>query len=401
MLLVNKKNLTILAGDIKASPSVDFIFNKNIIEFFDTFSNKILSNQKAKNYPDLISLGFWIRKKNLELIKKKYFDEKLRIGVGLTFHITPSNVALNFAYSFILSVLCGNSNIVRVSNVKFDQKTIFFEILKKLMNKKKFLSIKKNNIFISYNYEEDDSVTRQLCNICDCRVIWGSDKTIQKIKRYDTKPNCKDLIFSDKYSVSILNLESKIFKVKSKIFDYAQKFYVDSLMFEQNACTSPHLIFWYGKNKTKNYELFWKNLNLIIQKGKLFNPDKKNTIDRYSKLCEFAATRNEILTVKREESIFRTVLKKIPKDIHNFRVGYGYYFEYFLQDINEINKYLSSKIQTLTYAGFDLGDIKKLMLKLKPHGIDRIVPFGRASEFNEIWDGYDLPRYFSKIIDIK
>ena len=143
MLLVNKKNLTILAGDIKESPSVDFIFNKNIIEFFDTFSNKILSNQKAKKYPDLISLGFWIRKKNLELIKQKYLDEKLRIGVGLTFHVTPSNVALNFAYSFILSVLCGNPNIVRVSNVKFDQRTIFFEILKKIMNKKKFLSIKK------------------------------------------------------------------------------------------------------------------------------------------------------------------------------------------------------------------------------------------------------------------
>lgn len=172
-------------------------------------------------------------------------------------------------------------------------------------------------------------------------------------------------------------------------------------MFDQNACTSPHLIFWHGKNNSENYKLFWKNLNFIIKKGKLFVPNKKNTIDRYSKLCEFAATRNEILTVKREEFIFRTVLKKIPKDIHNFRVGYGYYFEYFLKDIEQIDKYLTSKIQTLTYAGFELEDMKKLMLKLKPKGIDRIVPFGRASEFNEIWDGYDLPRYFSKIIDIK
>ena len=36
-----------------------------------------------------------------------------------------------------------------------------------------------------------------------------------------------------------------------------------------------------------------------------------------------------------------------------------------------------------------------------PNGIDRLIPIGRALEFSEIWDGYDLIRNLSRIIDLK
>jgi len=401
MQLIKNRNIKILAGNIKYFNKVHNLFDKFTFEFLDSLSQEILTNPQAKKHSDLISLGFWIRKKNLEIIKKKYDDETLRIGIGLTFHITPSNVAMNFAYSFVLSILGGNSNIIRVSNVEFDQKNIFFKILNKVFNKKKFKLIKDTNQFISYNYEMDNSITQYLSSICDCRVVWGSDKTIKSIKNCPTKATCKDIIFPDKYSISIINLNYLASKNKNHISDLAQKFYLDSLMFEQNACTSPHLIFWYGKKKNSTYNLFWKCLNSSISKGKLFSLNEKNMIDRYSKFCEFAAKRDEIETSFKDNFIFRTKLKSIPSDIYNLRVGYGYYFEYFLKNIFEIKKYISPKIQTLTYAGFDPKELKNMILDLKPNGIDRIVPFGRALEFNEIWDGYDLPRCFSKIIDIK
>ncbi|MDA9838883.1 hypothetical protein N9B99_04665 [Candidatus Pelagibacter sp.] len=34
-------------------------------------------------------------------------------------------------------------------------------------------------------------------------------------------------------------------------------------------------------------------------------------------------------------------------------------------------------------------------------GIDRIIPLGRSMEMNYLWDGYNLLRTLTRIIDIK
>ena len=44
------------------------------------------------------------------------------MGRGLIFHITPTNVPTNFFYSFIFSLLSGNSNIVKLPTKDFEEK---------------------------------------------------------------------------------------------------------------------------------------------------------------------------------------------------------------------------------------------------------------------------------------
>ena len=55
----------------------------------------------------------------------------------------------------------------------------------------------------------------------------------------------------------------------------------------------------------------------------------------------------------------------------------------------------------MTYFGFTIVELKKFISNARPLGIDRVVPVGRGLEFDRIWDGYDLIRSLSKIIDIK
>lgn len=40
-------------------------------------------------------------------------------GRGVAFHIAPSNVAVNFAFSLAAGLLTGNANIVRLSSKPF------------------------------------------------------------------------------------------------------------------------------------------------------------------------------------------------------------------------------------------------------------------------------------------
>ena len=62
------------------------------------------------------------------------------------------------------------------------------------------------HIFFQYN-SSDDAITQYLCKISDGRIIWGGDETIKQFKRYSTKPKVKDLYFTDKVSLSIINIE--------------------------------------------------------------------------------------------------------------------------------------------------------------------------------------------------
>ena len=66
-------------------------------EFLNDLYLSLKVNKKIKNFPDLMSFAFWCRKANITKLKNIFFDNKIRIGLGLAIHITPSNVPVNFA----------------------------------------------------------------------------------------------------------------------------------------------------------------------------------------------------------------------------------------------------------------------------------------------------------------
>ena len=109
-----KNKTKLLAGTniIKSEPRI--IFSKIACDFLEELSKNLLKNKKAKIYQDVVSFAFWCRKQNIEKYKSKFLSKDLRLGLGLTFHITPSNIPTNFAYSLIFGLITGNSNIVRV-----------------------------------------------------------------------------------------------------------------------------------------------------------------------------------------------------------------------------------------------------------------------------------------------
>lgn len=397
MQLFNNRMLYV-AGNKKVQNLSFEYFDNEVINFLSDLSEAILKNKKAKNYADLISFGFWIRKKNIFQIKSSYSKES-RYGHGLAFHITPSNVALNFAYSFVVSLLAGNSNILKVSKNNFQQNILFFSILKKLINTKKHSNIKKNNLFVEFKH--DDEIIAFFSKKADCRIVWGSDETINHIKKFDTKPLCKDLFFPDRYSISLLDIK-KIEKLrKNDLSNLAKKMFFDIFLYNQNACTSPHLIIWIGKKSKNLQKKFWSKIDELIKKNDIFEMTEKKMYDKYFYSCHLSAKRPEIKKNFKINSINFSELTNIPKDIDKFRIGNGYIFEIYFNNINKVNLGNNKKIQTLTYFGIAKKNIKNLINLGVLINVDRVVPVGRAFEFSEIWDGYDCIRSLSKITYIR
>ena len=112
-------------------------FSAEIIEFLDDLS-KSLNNFNKKNISDLKVFSFFCRKNNILRLKNKHHESNsVRFGLGLLFHITPSNIPTNFAYSLIFGLICGNSNIVKVPSKKFDEIDIICKSINYVLKKKK------------------------------------------------------------------------------------------------------------------------------------------------------------------------------------------------------------------------------------------------------------------------
>ena len=118
-------------------------YNNLVCDFICELSKMLIDHPSSHDYPDIKTLAFWCRKKNIDIMKSNFSSNQLRVGLGLVFHITPSNVPTNFAYSLLFGLLTGNSNIIKVPSKKFEQIHIICDCIKKVLQKKKYVQLKK------------------------------------------------------------------------------------------------------------------------------------------------------------------------------------------------------------------------------------------------------------------
>ena len=98
-------------------------FDETIIEFSSCVSGLLMNSKEAKAYPDIVTLGFWLRKSSVITLKERFEikEDNIRMGRGVAFHIAPSNVPVNYAYSLFTGLLTGNANIVRIPTKDYPQ----------------------------------------------------------------------------------------------------------------------------------------------------------------------------------------------------------------------------------------------------------------------------------------
>lgn len=387
-----------LVGKKKISSYVFEPYDPILCEFLDNLSSEIRSDKRSRNHPDIMTFAFWCRKANINQKKREINDGKKRIGLGKVFHITPSNVPINFAVSFVFGLLSGNANIVRVPSKPYPQIEIVCDCLNRLFKNKKYNKIKEMTAFI--NYSRSNEITGAFSKDCNARIVWGGDSTIRNIRQLPIQERCVEVVFSDRYSICVINPNSIAPLNKTEMNRLTELFYNDTYLMDQNACSSPHLIIWLGQDNKSAKENFWKALSdNVATKYKL---EEISAMDKYTKLCHDAINFNNIKSFKKIKNyVYRIDLNNLPNNMDELRGKCGYFYEYNTEDINSIAHIINNRYQTLTYYGVDKDLLLNFVVKNCLLGIDRIVPIGQALDIDVIWDGYDIIRRLSRIIDIK
>lgn len=366
------------------------IFSAEAYNFLSALSTRILADAEAKSYPDVVTLGFWCRPASLRHMAAQYESETNRLGRGITFHLAPSNVAVNFAYSCLAAFLAGNANIVRLPSKDFPQVQILCRLFSETLVE--FSALAPYFLFVRYGHEQE--VTGRYSAMCQTRIIWGGDRTIGEVRRAPLPPRANEITFADRYSLSVIDADAYLAAEDKRRI--AQAFYNDTYLSDQNACTAPHFIVWMGRNVTEAQRVFWAELHGFVRTR--YTLQAVQAVDKLTQLYRLGAQVDARQIEMPDQLITRVRVDALHEDLPVYRAGSGFFIEYEARTFAEIHPLCGRSCQTLSYYGMDKESLLQEVLAMRPAGIDRIVPMGHTMDFALIWDGVDLIRSMSRVI---
>lgn len=374
----------------------DTPFADEVIEFLNTLSGALLKDRNSRLYSDVITFAFFCRKANLQKLKNEYVrEEELRLGRGILFHIAPSNVPINFGYSLVAGLLSGNINIVRVSSKQFPQVDLIIKHLYEILKSELYDEIASRIVLVRYDRTSDASA--YFSSIANVRVIWGGDTTIAAIRQNTLPARSFDVCFADRYSIAVINPTVIMSATDIEMRKLAEAFYNDTYLFDQNACSAPHTIFWLSADCLEvAKERFWN----IVHEHVLFKYQLQAvmSVDKLTAFYRQAVYMDVEMQDMPDNLVFRANLRELPKNIEEFRCACGYFSERTIGTIDEIASIITAKYQTLGYYGFQREGLVEFVRRNRLLGLDRIVPLGETTSFALTWDGYNLIDTFSRLV---
>ena len=387
---------SLLAGGAAGEP-----FHASVVEASIDFSQRIFHDPEARGYSELLALAYWMRKAEMIRLTAQFhslqLDHRVLTPRGLVFHLPPRNVDTIFVYSWLLAALTGNRNVVRLSPQRSESTSILVRLLRETLAAAGDPASGGTTI-ISYGQEQEP--TTMVSALCDVRVIWGGDQTVEIIRRSPLAPHAKEITFPDRYSLSAIRADTYAGLPEEKRDYLADQFFNDSFWFDQLACSSPRLVVWCGPgSETRAASTdFFRRVAGCVERHQYVLPAAAS-MQKLVYAC------SAILNSPVEECRRYTGLTVLSLDslagFERSHPGGGLFFEAHLENILELTDFLGRRDQTLTWFGFTPEELRSLVRRLNGRAIDRIVPIGQALQFHRFGDGYDRRQEFCRCVYIE
>lgn len=364
-------------------------FDPRATDFLASLSAALLADKAAKAYPDVVSFAFFCRRANLEALRAPYGRLEGRLGRGLVFHIAPSNVPMNFAYSMTAALLAGNASIVKASSRHFAQVQLVCGAVKALLGGA-HAALTPYVCVVEYARERQD-ITQALSALCDVRMIWGGDETIRRVREAPLPPRAFEVTFADRWSLLVCGAEAVLRMDGAALDAAAQGFYNDTYLYDQNACTTPRLVYWLGEGGAvaAAQSRFWAAVYAYAAPRYEIDPvvavDKRTALYRAAVMLGGATLRP-----MPDHLVVRIGLETLPPETTELRCGGGCFLEYAAPTLTPLAPLLSGKTQTLSCLGVPPGELRDFVLASGARGVDRIAAIGHTMDFSLVWDGFDL-----------
>ncbi len=350
----------------------------------------LLDHPASRRWPELVALGYWLRPAALQRLADDFAalqaaDPCLLQPRGLALHLPPGNVGTLSVYSWALSVLSGNGNLVRISTRPSALSDVLVEVLQQALDAAP-ADLARTNRFLQWGHEPE--IFAALSAIARVRLLWGSDATVQALRAVPLPPRGVDLCFSDRWSAAVLSADAFRALDEAGLDDLAHRFFSDGWWFDQRGCASPRLLAWVGRDTAACSDaLVGRAAALARARG--WRPDPGQALDRLHFAWRAALSEHVTGTGTRTAEAEVLRLSSLA-DLSREHCGGGFFFHVELAQLRDLLPHLQVRDQTLTWFGFPPEELRELAGALGARGVDRIVPVGHALRFSRYWDGQDL-----------
>ena len=388
------------AGRVMGEPSLA-AFSKVQISFLTGLSLEILNRAESRRFPDLITFGYFIRPASIEgyFSSRQNSNNFMATGVGSALHVAPSNIPINFAFSWLFGFIAGCKNLVRLPSNESEQIKLFLEAFEKVSSLPEFAEIKKTNYF--FRSERESAVLDSLVPLVDALLVWGGDSTVEYFRALVKSPNVRQIFFPSRQSSMILKARGVLDVLESQTqMGFLRSLYNDTFLTDCNACSSPSKIFFVGDESdcTKASSLLFSKLDEYVIASNRSIPIVPRMMDSLSSLessPEWGEAKAHGLSVR--EFRFKDGQTSLKRPLR-----FGAFLVKNLTAVGEVTLHLSKDEQTIIHWGFTDVEVSDLGHRLCLGGTNatRLVPIGSALDMGFFWEGRDNPASLVKYLEV-
>lgn len=379
-------------------------FDRRAVDFVAGFSQRLLTHPDIRAWPELAALGHWFRRARLQSLGASLQADAAQVlrGRGLAFHLAPANVDSVSMYSWLISLLAGNCNWVRVSQKDSRQLDFVIGVLRDVLEDEVGASVRGRIVVLTYPH--DDAVTQLVSQAAMLRVVWGGDATVRAIRAIPLRPTASEICFPDRFSAAALQADALLTLDDAGWSRLAGDFFNDAFWFAQQACSSPRLLTWVGSEVAcaAARSRFWLAIERELAKRQPENSPAM-VMARLGASFELAAAQAGRPANAAELGHYPmrvTIEKPLNPLMRDTHCGNGLFLEQRLDTLEQLAPLMTDKEQTLAVFGFDREDLLAFVDQLPPRAVDRIVNIGAALTFDPVWDGADLFTAFTRRITL-
>lgn len=377
--------------------SASMPFTAERVRALESLSQGLLRHPELRRDPAAVALAFWLRRANLSALRETIERAVVpghRVPAGLVFHIAPANVDTMFVYSWALSFLAGNANVVRLTTRGSALMEVVLDCIAAVIADDEAAA--EGNAFVTYPHEH--VLTERLSLACDARIVWGGDETVKRLRAVPLNPHATERSFASKRSLSVMAAEKYLSADDITRDRIAGSMAADIAPFGQMACSSPHVVYWIGshENGRRAIEDFSHRVEMAME-GKAGAPDLGYAVRRIN-FAFNAAVGGSVGGFKHQPhtSHLRNIANP-PEE----PCGGGLLTHAVEISTGSLSTHLSVQHQSITYFGLEADELTSLAQSAGQAGVDRIVPIGKALDFGPFWDGYCLWDDLTRVVVVE
>jgi hypothetical protein len=377
-----------------------------ILDVFENWSAALGSPDTA-DIPGIVFLRMWLRRGTLEPIINRELgqgalhsrwmeDGRARLKpcpLGVVGHWPAGNIEIQPVLSMTCALLGGNACLVRIPSGLVDQTV---RIMQKMVQSDPDRILTGRFSLCAFDHDRLD-LQEAMARTVDGAMIWGGAESVLKVRALPFPHWAKLAVFGPRISAAAMDADTWCNGKERK--SWCQRLARDVWQFDQQACSSPQVLFLERKDGYSPTE-FLQDLKEAFEAENRLHPRQTIEAGMTSAICRARAswlldqTENVALFPSSPDwTILLGCGRQIPMPTQGKTLT--------ILEVDSLFDPISQfdgTVQTLGLAIRDTEKEDKLAAAAAGRGVDRVVKLGRMHVFASPWDGVDLIRPMVRMV---